>query len=100
MKCLNWALQDYSSKWRAPEGTLLSAHIRKSFFLAPGGQEQERTIMESQDVPESEPRMQQESKPAMQQEAEPAMQQEAEPAMQQEAEPGMQQEAEPGMQQE
>ena len=44
--------------------------------------------MESQDVPESEPAMQQESEPAMQQESEPAMQQESEPAMQQESEAG------------
>jgi hypothetical protein len=67
------------------EGTLLSAYIRKSFFLAPGGQEQERTIMENQDVPGSEPRMQQEAEPAMQQESKPAMQQESKPAMQQES---------------
>jgi hypothetical protein len=83
-----------------PGGTLLTAHVWLSFFLARGGQDQERTIMESQGVPEEQPAMQQEAEPGMQQESKPAMQQEAEPGMQQESKPAMQQESKPGMQQE
>ena len=44
---MTWPQQSYSPKWQEPGEYAASALHRMSFFLAPGGQEQERTTMEN-----------------------------------------------------